>query len=281
MIPLVNLIHHGINIGDDIQSIAQQRFLSPPYDVINREHMHTFSKKVRVIMSAWFLGLHRNWPPNKEITPIFISFHIANEYLASKKFADYYKKYEPIGCRDLNTMKLLQNIGVKAYFSGCLTLTLIRPNLPRTEKIYVVDAHLTEKVKYPFGANNLFKALIPDDIKLKAEYIEHNTPPGLLKKNRQKYASSLLEKYATAKLVITSRLHCLLPCLAYGTPVIFLENRLHTCKRYSGYHEYFHGYHKEDQKIDIDWDTLTLAPRKDIQPLINNLLKDIEDRLSK
>jgi hypothetical protein len=283
MTTLVNLIHNGINIGDDIQSIAQQRFLTPPYDFINREHMHTFSKRVRVIMSAWFLHSKGNWPPSNKITPIFVSFHIAYASLASQKFATYYKKYEPIGCRDLNTMKLLQSIGVKAYFSGCLTLTLIRPNLPRNDMIYVVDAHLTEKVVYPFGANNLFKALIPDDIKSKAEYIQHDIPK-TLKKNettlRHEYARLLLEKYATAKLVITSRLHCLLPCLAYGTPVIFLENRLHTCKRYSGYHEYIHGYHKVDQEIEIDWDTLTLAPRKDIKPLVANLLKDIEDRLS-
>jgi len=280
---LVNLIHNGINIGDDIQSIAQQRFITPPYDFINREHMNAYSRKVRVIMSAWFLHSQGNWPPSNDITPIFVSFHIAHACLASQKFAAYYKKYEPIGCRDLNTMKLLHKIGVNAYFSGCLTLTLTRPNLPRTDKIYVVDAHLTEKVQYPFGANNLFKALIPDDIKRKAEYIEHDIPKHFNKKDtllRHEYARSLLEKYATAKLVITSRLHCLLPCLAYGTPVIFLENRLHTCKRYSGYHEYIHGYHKVDQEIEIDWDTLILAHRKDITPLVTNLLKDIKDRLS-
>jgi hypothetical protein len=32
-----------------------------------------------------------------------------------------------------------------------------------------------------------------------------------------------LKRYATAKLVITSRIHCALPCLALGTPVIFIN----------------------------------------------------------
>ena len=36
-------------------------------------------------------------------------------------------------------------------------------------------------------------------------------------------AESLLKKYARAKLVITSRIHCALPCLAMGTPVIFVN----------------------------------------------------------
>ncbi|WP_264821067.1 polysaccharide pyruvyl transferase family protein [Acinetobacter schindleri] len=33
----------------------------------------------------------------------------------------------------------------------------------------------------------------------------------------------MLEKYSTAKLVITSRIHCALPCLAMGTPVIYIN----------------------------------------------------------
>ncbi|HEY0092602.1 MAG TPA: polysaccharide pyruvyl transferase family protein, partial [Flavobacterium sp.] len=36
-------------------------------------------------------------------------------------------------------------------------------------------------------------------------------------------AEDLLNKYARAKLVITSRIHCALPCLAMGTPVIFVN----------------------------------------------------------
>ena len=39
-------------------------------------------------------------------------------------------------------------------------------------------------------------------------------------------AKSYLRKYATAKLVVTSRIHCALPCLALGTPVLFLMEGL-------------------------------------------------------
>jgi len=38
-----------------------------------------------------------------------------------------------------------------------------------------------------------------------------------------KRANEMLDLYASAKLVVTSRIHCALPCLALGTPVIFFD----------------------------------------------------------
>ena len=35
------------------------------------------------------------------------------------------------------------------------------------------------------------------------------------------YAEQLIKKYAASKLVVTSRIHCALPCLGIETPVIF------------------------------------------------------------
>src|SRR5690606_28318532 len=55
-------------------------------------------------------------------------------------------------------------------------------------------------------------------------------------------AEELLRKYSTAKLVITSRIHCALPCLALGTPVIYLngfEKEFDAC-RMEGLSELFH-----------------------------------------
>lgn len=37
-------------------------------------------------------------------------------------------------------------------------------------------------------------------------------------------AKRLVQKYARAKLVVTSRIHCALPCLGLGTPVIYTED---------------------------------------------------------
>jgi len=46
-------------------------------------------------------------------------------------------------------------------------------------------------------------------------------------------AEACLQRYAQARLVVTSRIHCALPCLAMGTPVIFLnafDNVVDTCR---------------------------------------------------
>lgn len=40
---------------------------------------------------------------------------------------------------------------------------------------------------------------------------------------RLKEAERLVKAYAKARLVITSRIHCALPCLGLETPVIYLE----------------------------------------------------------
>jgi hypothetical protein len=42
-----------------------------------------------------------------------------------------FKKYEPIGCRDEKTVVKLKALGVKAYFSGCLTTTISFYKVPK------------------------------------------------------------------------------------------------------------------------------------------------------
>jgi len=44
--------------------------------------------------------------------------------------------------------------------------------------------------------------------------------------DRLKEAERLVKLYASAKYVVTSRIHCALPCLGLGTPVVFTEDSL-------------------------------------------------------
>ena len=52
---------------------------------------------------------------------------------------------------------------------------------------------------------------------------------------RFKYAKMLLDKYSRAKLVISTRIHGALPCLALKTPVIFVNKKYDN--RYPGLYE--------------------------------------------
>ena len=62
---------------------------------------------------------------------------------------------------------------------------------------------------------------------LDAEYYSHGVRERLFKDEKSKfdYCRNLLRRYAEAKFCVTCRIHCALPCVAIGTPVVFVESR--------------------------------------------------------
>lgn len=89
-----------------------------------------------------------------------------------------------------------------------------------------------------------FKNVISKDVMLKATYITHFYEVGKYPDDSERFAlaNDLLHKYASARYVITSRIHCALPCLGLGTPVIYInnidENDISQC-RFGGLSELF------------------------------------------
>ena len=275
------------NLGDDVQTIAQMQFIPKGAKtiVVDRENLDKEKRRCNVIMNGWWMHNDTNFPPHRNVNPLYIAFHVEKKGLVSQRAIEHYKKYEPIGCRDLHTTKLLKKKGVDAYFSGCLTLTLKNPfTNPKRDKIYIVDAHLSSKVTYPWGSNDLLQKLIPKYIRDQAEYIEHEIPESIDKDDmyaRQKYVQdNLLNKYAQARLVITSRLHCALPCVAYNTPAIVLFSGLHTDNRYGGLKNYVHGYSSIEDNVDFDFENpkpkLSVVELNKLQTKIRN---DIQRRV--
>lgn len=150
------------NIGDYIQSVAQEQFIGPDYCYVERESLNTYKsdEKINLIMNAWFMWNPENFPPSDYINPLFISFHIVPsvaQRLLTDKTISYLKKYEPIGARDKGTMKLLQSYGIDSYFSGCLTLTLGRNFVAddKDDSIYFVDPYF--ELGGDYYANKLLK----------------------------------------------------------------------------------------------------------------------------
>jgi hypothetical protein len=73
---------------------------------------------------------------------------------------------------------------------------------------------------------SVYSRRFSDAVLLDAEYVSHSvkrssypTETAMLE-----HAREFLKKYAESRLVITSRLHCALPCLGMGTPVIFITS---------------------------------------------------------
>lgn len=239
------------NVGDNIQSLAAKQFLPSVDTFLNRENLGDYKgEKVKLIMNGWFTHNIHHWIPSEAIDPVFVSFHMNNTaapFMLSEKGIAYLKKHQPIGCRDQFTADTLKAKGIEAYFSGCLTLTLDSYKVDdslRGDDIYIVDPLYSyprpEKIFYNTKATvrNILngkafqlgkkkkhlKNFISKEVLDTATFINQE-PPSNTYSEVQKFemAEELLKKYARAKMVITSRIHCALPCLAMGTPVIFIN----------------------------------------------------------
>lgn len=217
------------NLGDDILSYASSLFLPSIDYVIDREEIDTFLpdkiEPVKVILNGWFLHNKFNWPPSEYIIPLLIGVHfsgisrwgIKDEYLDDIG-SDYLRAYSPIGCRDIYTAKKLEERGIEAYFSGCVTFALSKfENVKKTDKIVLVD--VSDRV-------SKFVQKKYSNVEFVSHYIgkkDRERREKLLWDDRKKEIEATLKKYQEADIVITSRLHCALPCLALGTKVIMIK----------------------------------------------------------
>jgi len=305
----------SLNFGDDIQSLAALRLVGKPDFIFDRERLNTeiTHEPVKLLCNGWFMENPINWPPAQNIKPLFISMHITHnnkaiEGMLDRKFINYYKKSEPIGCRDFHTVGLFEKLGIRAYYSGCLTLTLENRNRQkeRNEEILFVDAF---NKNLPLKLRELyFQQLVPTSIQNKVSFIYHSHKNSKLSdQERYTHAEELIDRYSKAHLVVTSRIHCALPCIALGTPVLFLDvgfNRKNSRNRFSGiienfntlnnksfpfsgnglfslaarklgaYHYFFNG-----KPIKFDWDNPPLNP-VDIKPLAQKLRNSVRSFLS-
>lgn len=241
---------NNLNIGDDIQAFATARFLPQVDYFIDREYMDDFrpeeDEPVAVIMNAWYMWHKWNWPPAKNIIPLFVGFHYADHQLAKQPGSpikyeflngiggDYLKAYGPIGCRDYYTRDQLQALGIESYFSGCITMTI--PKMPETPEkgSYICLVDLEEKV-----ANKMKKLLAEKNMDVRV--ITHNRERNseMSWEDREKQVTDLLTLYQNARCVVTKRLHCALPCLALETPV-FMIKEMEDDIRFDPYYDFLH-----------------------------------------
>jgi Polysaccharide pyruvyl transferase len=226
------------NIGDEIQSLAALKFLPRVDHLIPIDEVHTFrsprGRPVKVILNGYFTCVPDAWPPSDHIDPLIISFHLSDQSYPDGPVAgpnrgrpatvvlphgdglNFFKKAKYLGCRDLVTVEHLASVGLNsAFFSGCLTLTLDCSWAYRSGKVYVVDVNYDTR---------LILESLPVEMRARVEFVTHNLQDAedMGPEARFSKAQELVYKYKTAELVITSRLHCALPCLALGTPCIFV-----------------------------------------------------------
>lgn len=240
---------NSINLGDQIQSIAAKQLFDKNnvetidyfvdrdkniiYNINNNIQNDLPLNSLYCIYNGWFDKNYASFPLNPSINPLFISFHVnetqkdstynwlqthETNSLKSLCHIDNKKEYDKcnygIGCRDVHTLnKFIENKYTNAYLSGCLTMTLEINSVfsQKREHIYIVDVNISD-----------IRAYVPKKILDNSIVLSHVYKKDMLDEQQKlKEAEQLLKLYQNAKLVITSRLHCALPCLAYSTPVVF------------------------------------------------------------
>lgn len=204
------------NLGDYIQSISSEMYLPRVDKRFNRDALINGSTdRYLIIMNGWFSHKPHLFPPSDSILPVFWGFHVTNwnnswEYFLSDRCVNYLKTHEPIGCRDMYTMEKLRAAGIRAFYSKCLTLTF-----PKRKREPVDGWNILVDVP----------VLLPSFIEDNAIHVSQEISPDISEEMKMKQAAKLLHLYETnAKLIITTRLHCALPAIAMGIPVIFLGN---------------------------------------------------------
>lgn len=251
-----------VNLGDPIQSYAVKNLYRemgireedivpvPRYDMADYDGeecvcvVNSASNYEELAYDSRFM------PPSAKVHAIPMSLHIHRELPADE--LAYYKTCGGVGCRDLYTVDYLKSLGVDAYLTGCLTLTLPRRSeetAKKADKVYFLDVPKDVMELMPqdlrdegIVLSNILRFNNPGNsnrISVEDAYEEH-------RKGEERIA--LLRD--TARLVVTSKLHVASPCLAMGIPVILAKK--HFGDRF-GFIDRLIPTYTQEHYADIDW----------------------------
>lgn len=251
------------NYGDDIQIHSIKKlyeYMGVNYDEVVRitlDELFNYNGKDYLIVPINFIfcGMH-NKKISEKIIPIFLGISL----LGTHEIEEFrMREFQPIGCRDQHTLELLRSNGLEAYLNGCLSLTLPkRKDDINAKKIFIVDI-CDELLSH-----------VPESIKKDAEFVTH------VYYNRdvsETESMAMYERYQNeAVMVITSRLHCAVPCVAYGIPVVYAPKVISTR---SVWLQNIIPIYDESMYDDIDWNPQTV----NIEDLKEKILQNAANRV--
>ena len=253
---VLRYVQQFLNIGDVFQSIGMENMYKQcgieDEDIIylDKRRLSEYSGEYVIVPLAAncdYWEESKMFPLPDRIIPIFFGFRCVDEF--HLRHMEKYKNSAIFGCRDVYNMEYLRKNGYKSYVSGCMSLQVgrKRERLPKgTGKIVVVDAQ------------SKIESYIPEEMKERiVRYTNKFWRYDLSLEEAAVFEETEARKRLTiikeeAELVITGRLHCALPCLALGIPVILALSSDGLENRYSGYSDYIDIY-TPDQFDSINW----------------------------
>lgn len=212
------------NLGDNMQLIAIDKIYEamgvPACDIVYIDKNDLASYKGEYVIMPVTMPLVDYTEGgicgrfSDHIIPVFLGLTLAQDMLLPEE-VEYYRHYEPIGCRDERTLVTLRSYEIQSYLHGCITVTFPRRKAEGKsfDKVFIVDVP-DELLPY-----------IPEQYKKNADYRSHlhtgltDNPKEIMQQYYDDYKNA-------AKLVITSLLHCSVPCMAAGIPVIMAKTAI-------------------------------------------------------
>lgn len=241
----------GLTIGDDMQLLGIDNLyrymginLSDVVDIEFEELVTYEGEQVILPISFPLIGYNKKNRIScfsEKITPVFLGVCIlASEYNIDD--INYFKKYEPIGCRDQYTYENMIRQGINAYINTCMTLAL---------PLSVMKKNNEKKKIYCIDVNGELKKRIPGNLYDDCVFVSHTFNLDELSLTPKEMCIKRLDEYCqNARLVITTRLHGAVPCAAAGIPTIFAKDDFSW--RFSGIDKILKVYTKE-MYDEIDW----------------------------
>lgn len=175
---------------------------------------------------------------SSRIIPVFIALTLVKDTLQDCEVA-YLEKYSPIGCRDERTLNIIRSHGLQGYLAGCVTMSVPTrgSRLTGNGEVFLVDVE-PELLEY-----------LPDTLSQGALKVTHFrercTDP------KQTMLDLFDEYRSKARLVITPLLHCAIPCVASGIPVVIARKTV--SYRFSWVEKLLPVYSRENWDL-INWD---------------------------
>ncbi len=99
------------NMGDYIQSLAALNIVGEDWrnlKFVERENLKANfeelddNNRVKFIANAWYMHDPKSFPLNDKLMPLFTSVHINDSYDMDENAILSFKKFQPIGCRDIS-----------------------------------------------------------------------------------------------------------------------------------------------------------------------------------
>jgi SAM-dependent methyltransferase len=249
------------NLGDHVQILAALRLSKrlglAPEVLIDRDDeiataaaLDARNQPLGILLNGWFKTNPAEWPPHPNLSPVYLGYHIRlfqAPTLVSPEAIEHYRRFGPIGCRDRHTLSLLRSHGVDSFLSHCLSLAsprrLLDTDGPTETFIVSRDRRILD--------------YLPATIR-SSEFLCHYSGTRDFGNNMQR-AAELLELYRSrAKLIVTTMLHCAMPAIAMGIPVVVFfplnegESHRSDRERFSSLEEMIPVFHPTEANR-VDW----------------------------